>query len=626
MYINSEASAVTRAVKMPKTAQSSHGQCFTEVDMIKCKNCEYTSDYTGRPCPICGAKSVISPEDVELTKRELATATTEKNPQKIGACRHLLADGGDVESMREYAKILEKGDYRVKDLDAAMNYYYMAAKCFDPYSAYRFSRLASRSSADHANFWLRFSALLGSIAAYPEAAELFESEGKEEIAAYYSSLAAECNDMLSIVNMAKRWHEGRGVSQNDAHAKWYIDKLSIPPISAIKLAYKLRSVRSEEPPKLVFPDLYRYIKLLAENARSLGFDTAYYYLTSKLAESGDLNAECAMGVMLLEGKGCDRDTEKAIAILDASIKHGNPAAAVFLGEEYLSGRSLKKSTQSAMKYFKRAAELGYPEAYERLGDIYRCAEGAEKDVGRAIELYELAAAGGCESARTKATELKAKREDFFLEAYKILNLRERVTEEEAFSAFRSAAIATAMGEIRAASLLARCYASGFGTKKDRRSAFFWYKHAAENGDTAAYIYLGLCYSRGIGTAFSFDDAVKWLGDAAREGDENASRELDTLYKRKMKKLTDSLYAKSMELIYMKKFKEAAELLSSYENLGHPKSLYTLGCLYEFGRGVTKASRRKAEEYYERACVGSKAYGSFLDPASRYKLVILKMMR
>lgn len=594
--------------------------------MIKCKNCEYQSDYTGRPCPICGAKSVISKEDMDTTARELAVAVTEKNPQKIRTCRHLLADGGDVESMREYAKMLEKGEYQVRDIDSAMNYYYRAAKRFDAYSAYRFSRLVSRSNTAHAQFWLRFAAFLGSIDSYPEASELFASEGKEDIAAYYSTLAAECNDTLSIVNMAKRWHEGRGVEANNSHAKWYLDKLSIPPISAIKLAYKLRSVHAEEPPKLVFPEFYKYVKLLGENAKSLGFDSAYFHLTATLAKAGDINAECALGVMLLEGKGCEANSESAVALLNVNIKRGNPAAAVYLGEEYLAGRFLEKNTELSMKYFKKASDLGYPEAYERLGDIYRCAEGQNKDVGRAIELYELAAAGGCESARAKATELKTKREEFFLEAYQTINLKERVTADEAFSAFRAAAIATAMGEIKAATLLARCYAFGFGTKKDRRSAFFWYKHAAENGDGDAFIFLGLCYSRGIGTEFSFEDAIKWLSLADKRGDKNAAAEMGVLFNRKMKKMVSALYAKSIELIYMKKYTAAAELLSSYEHLGHPKSLYTLGCLYEFGRGVAKPSRTKAEKYYELAYVGNKAHGSFADPSSRYKLTILRMMR
>lgn len=594
--------------------------------MIKCKNCEYQSDYTGRPCPICGAKSVITKEDVEITSRELTVALAERMPQKIWACRHLLADGGDVESMREYAKMLEKGEYRVQNIDDAMNYYYRAAKRFDPYSAYRFSRLASRSNTEHANFWLRFSALLGSIDSYPEAAELFASEGKEEIAAFYFSLAAECNDTLSIVNMAKRWNEGNGVPQNDAHAKWYLDKLTIPPISAIKLAYKLRSVHPEEPPKLNFPDFYKYVKLLSENAKDLGFDSAYFYLTSVLAKNGDINAECAMGVMLLEGKGCERNSENALAILGANINHGNPAAAVYLGEEYLVGRFLEKNTELSMKYFKKASDLGYPEAYEKLGDIYRCAEGADRDVGKAIELYELAAAGGCESARAKAIELKAKREEFFLEAYQTINLKERVTKDEAFSAFRAAAIATAMGELKAATLLARCYAFGFGTKKDRQSAFFWYKHAADGGEDSAYLFLGLCYSRGIGTEFSFDNAVKWLREAELAGDKNAKTEIATLYKRKMNKMIKALYAKSMELIYMKKFSEAAKLLSSYEHLGHPKSLYTLGCLYEFDRGVTRSSRKRAESYYEKAFHGNESFRGFKDPTSQYKLTILKMLR
>lgn len=594
--------------------------------MIKCKNCGYQSEYTGKNCPVCGSRPVIDKADVENTIRELERATNEKNLFKIHTCRHLLADSGEPESSREYAKFLEKGEHQLKDIDAAMNYYYQAACQFDPYSAYRFSRLVGRSSEENARFWLRFAALLGSIDSYPEVAELFSEEGKEDIAAYYSSLAAACDDTISIVNMAKRWNEGIGVPKNDSHAKWYLDKLSIPPINAIKLAYRLRSISSQEPPKLVFPNFYKYLKLLSDNAKALNFDTAYFYITSMLAKTGDINAEVNLGMLLFEGKGCEKNIKEAKLHLEAAISRGNFAAALYLGEEYLIGRNIDKNPTVAMSYYEKATSLGCSDAFERLGDLYRNGAEIQKDIAKAIELYDLAAAGGCASAAEKARELKSTREGFYLDAYRVINLKDKVTKTEAFSAFRAAAIATAMGEYRAASLLAKCYAYGFGTETDRASAFFWYKRAAESGDREANLYLGFCYSRSFGTNFSYKNAVRYLKIALDLGLCGAREELEILNKRKMKKMVRALYASSVELIHQKKYAEAAKLLSSFESLAYPKALYTLGCLYEFGRGVAKCDRARAEKYYERAYVGNTTFGSFKDPNSQYKLRILRMIR
>jgi hypothetical protein len=82
----------------------------------------------------------------------------------------------------------------------------------------------------------------------------------------------------------------------------------------------------------------------------------------------------------------------------------------------------------------------------------------------------------------------------------------------------------------------------------------------------------------------------------------------------------------MRLIYMGKYAEAVKLLGSFESLAYPKALYTLGCLYEFGRGVGASDKSTANKYYDLAAVGSGAYGSFTDPKSQYKLKILKLLR
>ena len=90
--------------------------------MIKCKNCGYVCDYMAKPCPVCNAAMIIDREDMDNTRRELAYASEQKNIAKMHHARHLLADGGDVESMREYAKLVEKGIAEGCGVDAPGSY------------------------------------------------------------------------------------------------------------------------------------------------------------------------------------------------------------------------------------------------------------------------------------------------------------------------------------------------------------------------------------------------------------------------------------------------------------------------------------------------------------------------
>ena len=193
--------------------------------MFKCKQCGYESDYTAEPCANCGAEPIIDEQDVAITKRELDRALADRNISKIFSARHLLADSGNAVAQREFAKLLERGEYQLRDIDAAMDYYRLAARQNEPYSAYRYAQLVDRTSEVASNFWLKYSAVLGCINSYPDVSDLFSLEGREDVAAYYCSLAAECDDTDSITAMAKRWNEGIGVEQNVELAIDYLKKL-----------------------------------------------------------------------------------------------------------------------------------------------------------------------------------------------------------------------------------------------------------------------------------------------------------------------------------------------------------------------------------------------------------------
>ena len=207
--------------------------------MIRCNKCGYVGSYYGPKCPSCKETFDLTPEEIEEKIEEINIAEEHRQYELAAEGHHILDDMGRTESQKKYAAMLERGDCVARDLDAAMDYYYMAAEKNDAYSAYRYSRLAGRTSEKAASFWLAYSAALGCVEAYPVLAQKLAEDGDDELANYYYALAAAYDDTDSIVILAKRYYGGIGAEQNLPYAKWYMDKLTLPPIHAIKMAYKL---------------------------------------------------------------------------------------------------------------------------------------------------------------------------------------------------------------------------------------------------------------------------------------------------------------------------------------------------------------------------------------------------
>lgn len=592
--------------------------------MIKCPKCHLISEYSGKKCAVCGADIIICEKDIENARREIASSGYSKDKDGIIASHHLLADIGDRDSQREYARYLESTGSD-ENIDLAMKYYYMAALGNDPKAAFHYSLLAERTSDIAASFWLRYSAILGYAEGFSRVGELMLKNGSPDIAAYYFSEAAACDDTDAIVTMAKLYYEGIGTQRSERYAKWYLDKLAVPPIHAIRLAYRLRGVASEDPPKLKLPDFDKYLKNMAAEAKNYGYMTAYFHIIEMLADRQDENATVTLGALLFEGIGCRASVSAAVAVLDRCIMHGNAAAALYLADEYASGAHTERKIDEALAYYTRAAKLGYTAAYEKMADIYREGKLVDCDIAKAIELYDKAGASGNTSARHKAEELRSARASYLKVGAAILSSKTPVTEENAEEAFRSLAIATAMGSPSAHGLLAKCYANGFGTEKSRERAFFWYSRAVDAGDKESLLPLALCYCRGFGTRLSYKKAIPILKSLAEEGNAAAHGELISLYEKRAKKMIRSLYSRAMRLIHMKKFSEALGLLLDSEYLGYPKAIYTIGAMYEFGLG-TRTDRNTANSYYALAARGSARFGGFTDSRSEYKSVILKMIR
>lgn len=578
--------------------------------LIVCKNCAHEGEYKGTVCEGCGGEFVFTQDELSAVRTRLDESRAVGSTADVAECLHILADNGDTDAAREYAALLEGGCGIRQSLDGAMKYFRLAAQKNDPFAAYRYSKLISRTSDKAGRFWLLYSAILGCPESYIDAAELLDREENYAEANYFFRLAASEGNADAAVTMAKRHLEGVLAEESETYAKWYLSHLQIPPIHALRMAYKLRQTVPEEPPRAVFKEYERFLRKLSITAKGMGLNTAYFHLTELLLKEGAADAKNELGRLYAEGVGCKQNISLAVSLLESALAEGSAEATAYLAGMYISGELVERDAQRALNYFKLAGDRGIGECYERLADMYCDGKYTERNIAYAIELFDTAAAMGVDSARKKADKYKDERENFYARACSTVGAE----------SFRCFAISAAMGYIPAERGVAKCYELGVGTEIDRSRAFHWYKSAVDKGHREATPDLARCYAEGIGTHFDMKEALRYLTLAERLGSKEAREQKELLLKRKLGKMTQALYATGMELLHQKKFTDAAKVMNAAAELSHAKAIYTFGCFLEFGIGVS-CDRERAFELYEKAYTGK-----FRDPRQNYKLQILRMIR
>ena len=579
--------------------------------MLICKTCGYDGPYQlGKVCPNCGREYEMSSEQTDELIRYVEQTKAAKEYEGYIEGVKILADFGCTEYEREYGIMLERGELVERNYDLAMEFFHRGAQKNDSYSAYRFSRLVNRINSESGRFWLIYSAILGCNESYFEVAEEFDHAGLTEDANYFYYLAAACNNVDAIVVMANRYYEGKGIEQSLAYAKWYMDKLRLPPIYAIKLAYKIRNVRSSEPPRPKLKSYDGLIKKLIAVAEENEYDSAYLKLNTILADRGDLDAVAVVGVAYITGYGTEPDFNTGLGYLISGAANGSIKAAVSLGDLYIRGEYTDVDFKLSEKYYERAGELGGAIGFLILGDIYYEGRACKRDIKKAVFYYDKATLLGSPHAYEKSRRIKEERERLYKDAFN-KPLGER---------FENFLLSAEMGYTKAQIGVAECYAKGEGVKKSSVLSFAYYKSAADDGESSAYLPLGLAYATGFGTKLDYCKATEYLKLAVHHGYDKAAQALESISKHRMKRMSQRHYSRAMELIYQKKISEARRELEIAADLTNPNAIYTLGCLYEFGI-CAPCDKERAYRLYE-----SSYRLGFRDPRALYKLFVLKKIR
>ncbi|MCS3903780.1 TPR repeat protein [Methylohalomonas lacus] len=100
------------------------------------------------------------------------------------------------------------------------------------------------------------------------------------------------------------------------------------------------------------------------------------------------------------------DYRSALDALQREALAGNAAAESRLGDLYFNGKGVERNPDRALLWYRRAAKRGYADAQYQLGNMHRSGKGVLKDNYKARDWYALAAEQGHDRARERLETLE----------------------------------------------------------------------------------------------------------------------------------------------------------------------------------------------------------------------------
>ncbi len=250
------------------------------------------------------------------------------------------------------------------------------------------------------------------------------------------------------------------------------------------------------------------------------------------ATGGSSEAQLTLGQLYANGRGVEKNFDKAKELLDKAAEQGEENAFLLLAQMYETGAGVTQDVNKAIGKYTEAANRESLQAIVRLAAIYSNGlsdkDGKElmgKDPGKAREW--LLKGAEMEKAATDPTRKTT------VCLYNLGLLAETVDKkpEEAVKYFKLAAADEKNPNVGAAVRLGAMYATGTGVgTKDPKESFKWFELAAKAGAPVAMHALAVAYEKGEGVSASPKEAKTWLMRAGVGGFAPAMRELGIRYR------------------------------------------------------------------------------------------------
>ena len=123
----------------------------------------------------------------------------------------------------------------------------------------------------------------------------------------------------------------------------------------------------------------------------LGSGNVDFSALSERAESGEAEAQAALGKLYAGGERVPQDYGKALGWYRKAAEQGYPIAQNELGAMYRDGRGVPRDYAEAIQWFREAANQGYPMAQFNLAGMYHYGQGVPQDYTEALKWLRMAA-------------------------------------------------------------------------------------------------------------------------------------------------------------------------------------------------------------------------------------------
>lgn len=257
------------------------------------------------------------------------------------------------------------------------------------------------------------------------------------------------------------------------------------------------------------------------------------------AEKGNDEAQYYIGLCYHDGKGVQKDLNKALQWLKKSAEKNNENALYQLGEWYLNGDGVRKDTDEALKWYRKSADKGGAKAMSKLGMFYYEGKLLEKDIKEAVRLWKKASDKGNDYAMSRLAYCLFNGIGIEKNISEAIRLCRKTLENSArnysvekqlnkYVELQKALEAANNGDVNAIMKLAYAYEDGEtgpindfnlgkGVEKDLKESAKWYHLAADKGDAEAMKRLGKFYVLGYGVEIDTNAAIKWYRKALDNG-------------------------------------------------------------------------------------------------------------
>lgn len=192
----------------------------------------------------------------------------------------------------------------------------------------------------------------------------------------------------------------------------------------------------------------------------------------KLAESGDVDTQYQLGIMLMTKFAQKQDQVKSLYWLDKAANQGHAGAQYEKGCKYLKGIYVERDYEKAFNWFEKSAGQGFQSAMLELGLLYKKGSGVVKDLNKSLFWID-------KTLSHKPSQPKIERK----------------------------------AQLEMAMMYGLCVEEGFKNDKP----LYWLEKLVEFGDPDAECEMGRLYKNGVGFIQDISKAKKLFKSSMRNG-------------------------------------------------------------------------------------------------------------